>query len=267
MLHLVDASRRTVSHGRAVAPVRVLTTDVWYPEGPVVARPLLVFAHGYRLGVAPYRRFCRALARRGFVVAAPTFTLSDQTVAGPLLDEGDIDNEPADISFVITQLLARNAGKVQPLAGRINPAQIAVIGHSDGASVAVALGYLPAVRDTRIRLIVADAPSALLLPAGTPPLVGRVPLLVIHGNRDTIAPISGSQRLMTQLRTPGWFLQLRGADHLSPIQGPSPWTDLFDRICGDFVRGTFAAQPNLGQVLKRDIAGRPASLIQLRPGR
>ncbi len=174
VLNLVDTSRRTVSHGRVVAPVRVLTTHVWYPQGPAVPHPLVVFAHGYRVGLAPYRRVCLALARRGFVVAAPIFALSDPAVAGPLLDEDDMVNEPADVSFVITQLLAASVRGAQPLGGRIDPAQIALVGHSDGATVALELGYLPAARDARIRLVVADAPSALPLPEGAENSSGRV---------------------------------------------------------------------------------------------
>jgi pimeloyl-ACP methyl ester carboxylesterase len=267
VLNLVDASRPTISHGRRLAPWRVLTTEVWYPTAPAVQPPLVVFIHGYRLGLAPYRRFCLALARRGFVVAAPRFVLSDQAAAGALIDEADIVNEPADVSFVITQLLAANAGRGQPLGELIDPAQIALVGHSDGATVAVELAYLPAVRDPRIRVVVADAPDALPLPVGSPPIISSVLLLLVHGDRDTVVPISASQHLMTQIRTPGWSLVLRGASHLVPIQGPSPWTDLFDSASSDFIRGVFTAKPNLGLVLKGDIAAQPASLTALSTGR
>jgi predicted dienelactone hydrolase len=228
-----------------------------------VPRPLVVFAHGYRVGLAPYRRACLVLARRGFVVAAPTFALSDEAVSGPLVDERDIVNQPADVSFVITQLLGAHTHEAQPLSGRIDPKQIAVVGHSDGATIAAALGYLPDVRDPRIRVVVADAPSAFSLAVGAPPVRSGVPLLLVHGDRDTVAPISGSRRLMTQLRAPGWFLQLRGAGHLAPIEGPSQWTDLFDRAIGDFIQGELLARPTLGDVLHADIGARPASLTAL----
>lgn len=264
VLRLVDTSRPTVSHGRLVTPSRTVTTEVWYPEGSAGPHPLVVFAHGYRLGVAPYRRACLALARQGFVVAAPTFTLSDEAAAGPLLDEHDNVNEPADVSFVITQLLGASAAPGEPLGGQIDPSKIAVFGHSDGATVAIELAFLPTARDPRVRLIVADAPSALVESKGTPPLTGNVPLLLIHGDHDTIAPVSGSLQLMTQIRTPGWFLLLRGAGHLPPIEGPSEWTDVFDRVSSGFIRAGLDGRPDLGAVLIADVAGAPASLSPLK---
>jgi dienelactone hydrolase len=263
VLALVDRSRPTVSHGRPLSAQRALTTVVWYPQaaGP---HPLVVFAHGYRIGVGPYRRACQALAQEGFVVAAPSFPLTDQTVAGTALDEGDTVNQPADMSFVITQLLAANgSGSAgSPLSGRIDPRAIAAVGHSDGADTVLALGYLSGSRDPRVAAIVADGPDPLPRPAG-PPLVSAVPLLLIHGDHDTISPFSGSQRLVTQLRTRGWFLVLRGADHLPPIQGGSPWTAVFDRVTADFLVGILTNDSNLGPRLSSDVAGAPASLMAL----
>src|SRR5437879_2887764 len=127
VLPLVDHSRPTVSHGRLVAPSRSLTTQVWYPKGLSGPRPLVVFAHGFQVGLDPYRRACNAWAERGFVVAAPMFPLTDQAVAGKDLDEADIGNQPADVRFVITQLLAATQSSGTPVSGLIDPARIAVV--------------------------------------------------------------------------------------------------------------------------------------------
>ena len=261
VLALVDRSRPTISRGRQLSALRTLTTTVWYPQGGG-NHPLVVFAHGYRIGVGPYRRLCLALAQKGFVVAAPSFPLTDQSVAGTALDEGDTVNQPADLTFVITQVLAASASASGVLHGRVDAGSIAAVGHSDGADTVLALGYLPANKDQRVTAVVADAPDPLPRPAG-PPLASTVPLLLIHGDHDTISPFSGSQRLVTQLRTKGWFLVLRGADHLPPIEGGSAWTPVLDRVTIDFLTGIFAGDPNLGQRLTADVQQSPAALTAL----
>ncbi|MGI8491752.1 MAG: chlorophyllase/cutinase-like alpha/beta fold protein, partial [Acidimicrobiales bacterium] len=127
-LRLVDDSRPTVSGGRQVAASRTLTTLVWRPA--VAGRwPLVVFAHGFQVGPTPYLALLSSWAAAGFVVAAPEFPLTDATVAGANLDESDIDNQPADVRFVISRLV----GSGSPLPGVIDPSEVALAGHSDGA--------------------------------------------------------------------------------------------------------------------------------------
>ncbi|HSS10394.1 MAG TPA: hypothetical protein VLL25_10935, partial [Acidimicrobiales bacterium] len=65
---LVDSTRPTVSLGRTLASFRTLTTLVWYPN--VAGRwPLIVFAHGFKVGPVPYTRLCQTWAAAGYVVA------------------------------------------------------------------------------------------------------------------------------------------------------------------------------------------------------
>jgi dienelactone hydrolase len=265
-LPYVDASRPAVSHGRQVAPVRALTTDVWYPQGLRGPRPLLVFAAGFQVGLDPYRRACTAWAERGFVVAAPMFPLTDQAVAGDNLDEADIANQPADVSFVITQLLATAASPGTPLTGMIDPTKIAVAGHSDGAETALLVGYSPDQRDPRVKAVVSDAANPLSLQPPSAQIQSSVPLLVVLGDADDTVAFQEGLRVTTQVRAPGWLLVLHGAGHLPPISGPSPWTPVFDRVTADFLAGELAGDPDTGAVLRADAAGTPSSLTLLSGG-
>ncbi|HEY3701912.1 MAG TPA: hypothetical protein VGL32_06625 [Acidimicrobiales bacterium] len=255
-----------MSHGRLVSPARALTTQVWYPKGLSGPRPLVVFAHGFQVGLNPYRRACNAWAERGFVVAAPTFPLTDQAVAGTALDEGDIANQPADVRFVITQVLAATESSGRPLSGLVDPARIAVVGHSDGAETALLVGYGSNERDPRVDAVVADAANPLDVQPPSAKIRGSAPLLIALGDQDRTVPIQDGLRLTDQVRVPGWLLVLHGADHLSPIAGPSPWTPVLDRTTGDFLTGVLAGASGLAATLQTDVAGTPSSLTALTTG-
>ena len=80
------------------------------------------------------------------VVAAPSFPLEDPS-RGFGLDESDLPNEAADVSAVITEL---SSG---PLAAHLRPGEVAVVGHSDGADVALMAGYRSGLLDDRVRAV------------------------------------------------------------------------------------------------------------------
>src|SRR5215469_452782 len=112
VLHLVDRSRTIRLPGGKRVP-RPVTTYLWYPPpsaggGPW---PLVVFGHGFATTPFRYRRLLQAWAAAGYLVAAPVFPLGNaHAPGGP--DENDIVNQPRDMSFVITQLLAASASPV-----------------------------------------------------------------------------------------------------------------------------------------------------------
>ena len=67
--------------------------------------PLVVFGHGFAVTPQLYRRMLVAWARAGYVVAAPVFPLENANAPGGP-DESDLVNQPADMSLVISRLLA-----------------------------------------------------------------------------------------------------------------------------------------------------------------
>ena len=102
--------------------------------------PLVVFGHGFAVTPHVYASLLQSWARAGYVVAAPVFPLGNADAPdGP--DEADLVNQPADMSFVISSLLALNQPGAGALTGLIDPGQIAVAGHSDGAETALAVAY------------------------------------------------------------------------------------------------------------------------------
>ena len=237
-LAVVDRTRPTVQYGRTLSPVRSLPTVVRYPavgpQGAVESTdapgasgrwPLVVFAHGYNRSPATYAHLLHAWAAAGFVVAAPSFPL--ETQGGPL-DENDLNNEPQDISVVITAVLSQSSG---PLAHLIDPSRIAVTGHSDGAEAALAAGFVDG--DTRIGPVISMAAQGII---GGPSRDPQHPLLVVQGTEDTINPPARGDAVYAAAGPPKYYLRLLGAGHEPPIVFDTPWRPIVEQVTIDFLR-------------------------------
>ena len=218
-LSLVDTTRPTVSKGHLLSASRRLTTLVWSPEAPG-RWPLVVFAHGFSVGPTPYEHLCRAWAAAGYVVAAPRFPLTDESVAGAALDVGDLANQPAEVGFVVRALTAPTA----PVAPKIDAGRVAVAGHSDGAETALAAA--------------AAAPSfrAVIAMSGGPVGSGRNPaLLAIQGDADPINPPADGYAVFQQASAPRFLLRLLGGGHLPPFDGTTAYQPVVERVTVDFL--------------------------------
>ena len=241
-LQLVDTSRSVKFLDGRTEP-RTLTTTVRYPalgarsdvdeegaapdttDGPY---PLIVFGEGYDESPSFYRLLLQSWARAGYVVAAPAFPLeSPEAPGGPL--ETDLVNQPADMRFVIDQLLGESAGGSGPLAGLIDPHEIAVAGQSDGGDTALALAYDPRFRDRRIgaAAILSGAEIPYLSPFTFP--AGGPPLLATQGTADTINPPGATYQYFAAAHRPKYLLRLPGAEHLPPYSSQQPQLGIVER--------------------------------------
>lgn len=214
-LTIVDPSRPTVSRGRTVATTRTLTTLTWRPT--VAGRwPLIVFGHGFQVGPTPYITLLEAWAAAGYVVAAPEFPLTDQAVAGANLDENDIQQQPADVRYVLDTLVASTS----PLAADIDPGRVLLAGHSDGAETVLAASETPApAGEPAVRAV---------LCMGVSPIPGQTttanpPILISQGDADTINPPSLGRATYAAAAGPKYYLDLLGGEHLPPLESGSRW--------------------------------------------
>jgi dienelactone hydrolase len=112
-------------------------------------------------------------AEAGYVVAAPAFPHTNDENPPQSID--DVVNQPADITFVLDQLLARGVGDGE---------RVGVGGYSLGAETALAVALHPRYADLRIRAVVAVA-GALFHPDFAAETLRPLPLLLIHGTEDT----------------------------------------------------------------------------------
>lgn len=236
-LRLVDRRRRVTLPGGARTPRRI-TTVVLYPRPrPAKARiryPLVVFGHGFALTPRPYGPLLRAWARAGYVVAAPVFPREAATAAGGP-DRRDLVNQPADVRFVIGQLLRLSGRSSGRLRGSIDPARIAVAGHSDGGDTAIAVAYDPRFRDRRVR-------AAVVLAGATIPAAGTFafprsgpPLLAVQGTADTVNPPADTLAYYRQAPRPKLRLSLLGAGHFAPYMSDARQLRIVERVSTAFL--------------------------------
>lgn len=233
VLRFVDRSRTvTLPKGRRV-PRRV-TTDLWYPPDAAGGGPwpLVVFGHGFASTPWVYRRLLHAWAARGYVVAAPVFPLGNANAPGGP-DENDIVNQPADMSFVISRLLALSASASSSLYGLVDPTRIAVAGQSDGAMTAFAAAYERPWRDDRVRAAVILSGAEL----GRKEPLDRTaaPLLAVQGSGDRINPPVYTRQLFRAVARPKFLLLLHGAGHLPPYTDAGRQLALVERVTVAFL--------------------------------
>jgi dienelactone hydrolase len=249
----VDHSRLVRIPGQGLQP-RKLVTIVRYPLHPAGPVGLIVFGHGFDATPTYYWRLLEAWAQAGYVVAAPVFPRGNQYAPGGP-DEFDIVNQPGDMSFVISRLLAASAEHQGPLAGLIDPNKIAVSGQSDGAETALAVAYDSVYRDPRVRAAVIlsgdDGLRGTYFPPGSPPLLATL------GTADHINPPLYSYAYFAAAQRPKFLLRLIGAGHMTPYTDQEPQLSIVEHVTIGFLKRYLDGQTDgiQAMLLGGDVAG------------
>jgi fermentation-respiration switch protein FrsA (DUF1100 family) len=237
----VDPSRSTAGRGSASGHAgRTLTTDLIYPAAPAVGPfPLIVFAHGFGQSVATYAQLLRSVAAGGYSVAAPEFPLTSTAIPGPVV-RIDVLNQPGDLSFLIGAV-QRASAEPGPFSGRVAPGKVAVMGHSDGAVTAAAVAYNSCCADPRVgaAIILSGAESDF---RGTWFGGRSPPLLAVHGDADTVNPLSSSKQLYANSNAASFLVTVTGGTHLEPFTN-DPARSLVARVIVDFLDAELRREP------------------------
>lgn len=234
----VDTSRPTAAGSETPAhPDRTIVTRIAHPTsgGPY---PLIVLSHGATGHPDEYADTVPRWAADGFVVASPAFPLTNREVPRALANVGDVANQPADVSFVVDEVLAANDDPASPLHGVVDPGAIGVVGHSLGGATTWAVSFDSARRDERIDSTVIFAGLTMPMPGGELELDSGLPLLVMHGDEDDVA-LDWDLDAYEQAVSPKWFVTLLGATHVPAFtDADSPHDELVTRTVLDFWHGT-----------------------------
>lgn len=207
----VDTSRPTAAP--LEAPDRTLVTTIRHPStgGP---SPLVVLAHGFDGHPRKFERLTEAWAAAGYVVAAPAFPLTNDEAPERVL--GDVAEQPADVSFVIDEMLRLNGEAGDPLEGLIDPERIGVAGLSFGAITTLAVTYNTCCRDERIGAAVSMAGTQY--PFDGAFAFSGVPLLLLHGDADPVLASDLSAEIYDVAAPAKLFVTILGGGHAEPFE-------------------------------------------------
>jgi fermentation-respiration switch protein FrsA (DUF1100 family) len=260
VVRFVDHSRELRVHNGRNAP-RTLPTYIYYPalaatlgadlpnatparaNGPF---PLVVFAHGFAVTPKVYARLLQSWARAGYVVAAPVFPLENANAPGGP-NRSDLVNEPRDVSFVISRLLAESNAKTGGLAGLIAPDHIAVAGQSDGGEVALDVGYGRRDRDRRVGATMVLSGAEMSGVGGFSFERGDAPLLAVQGTADTTNEPRFTYAFFDRASRPKYLLRLLGAGHLPPYTREGPQLATVECVTSMFLNAYLQAKPGARQ--------------------
>jgi len=212
----VDATRPTPKNGAyAGAPTRTLPTVVSLPVGAPLPLPLVVFSTGIDGTGTNYEGLYRHWVAAGYAVAAPVFPLSNAHAPGGSTI-ADFGSQPGDVRFVLTKLLLASAAKTGRLAGKLDPARVALAGKSLGALTTLRAAYLVADHEQRERAVISLTGGG----EGTGFFTGiKVPLLLEHGDNDHTVPYRSSMDAFAAAESPKFLVTLFGQDHGGAFNG------------------------------------------------
>ncbi|RKN39951.1 alpha/beta hydrolase family protein [Micromonospora endolithica] len=198
---------------------RPLPVTLWYPatgeaggeprRSAGAARgafPVVMFSHGLGGRPADYETLLSRWAAAGFVVAAPTFPRTSSGGDGNVLD---VLNQPADVSYALTQVLALDTKAGDPLRGRLATDRVAAAGHSAGGVTTI--GLFTAARDERLDAGVVFAGTALGV--GTAFAGAAAPQLFVHGEADEVVEYAAGRAAYDKVPWPKAMLSLPDGDH------------------------------------------------------
>ncbi|MBM4265422.1 MAG: alpha/beta fold hydrolase [Deltaproteobacteria bacterium] len=226
---LVDSSRATRPNATFPgAPERTLQTRLWFASSAPRSAPacsrngcaLFVLAHGFGGSTERFETIGRWLAEAGYVVAAVRFPLTnDQAPGGHPSAIGDVVEQPADLSFVIDELLAASASSGDSLSGRIDPERIGILGHSLGGVTAIAHSRSACCTDRRVGAVVLVAGIEIAAEGFFGPIsASGPPTLVTSGSDDPIVPPASSESLYGAIEAPRALVVQSEADHVDLIE-------------------------------------------------
>jgi pimeloyl-ACP methyl ester carboxylesterase len=181
---------------------RVVPVRLYLPTSPGERKPLVVFSHGLGGSRMGYSYLAKHLAAAGYVCVHPQHAGSDRAIwtSNPLSMFANMSKAAADdnaiarardISFVIDTLLAG------PFAAQIDPARIAMAGHSYGANTSLLIagatvlrgdGKVYNLRDPRVNCAVILSAPPFHGAGDMKPILGgiAIPTLHITGTEDVI---------------------------------------------------------------------------------
>ena len=224
---LNDKSRVTPPNGDFKgADGRELELFIWSPETPLTKpQPLVIYSHGFMSNGNGGEYLGKYLASHGYTVAAATYPLTNYSAPGGANPE-DVVNQPADISFVIDALLARNADADDALFQKIDPSRIAAVGMSMGGMTSEMVAYHPQIGDDRIAAAVSIAGPAYMFSKRFFDH-RKIPFMMVASPQDALINYQENAANILSKIDGAVLVTVDGASHLG-FSGGSKWLRWMD---------------------------------------
>jgi dienelactone hydrolase len=203
--NVIDESRPTSANNDfGGADQRILEGRIWFPSnrsaGPY---PLVAYSHGFMSWHKEAESLAEFLVPRGYVIVSVNYPLTNYFAPGGP-NVRDVINQPEDISFVIDQILRRNAQPNHELFGLVDPDRIAAAGLSLGGLTSTLAAYHKHRRDSRLKAAVSIAgPSAFF--GSRFYETSAMPFMMVAADADAIVPY-GTNATPILERNPGSLL-------------------------------------------------------------
>jgi fermentation-respiration switch protein FrsA (DUF1100 family) len=237
-----DPGRRVVTRTELLVDAtrdRTLVTTIRVPSsgGPY---PLVVLAHGLNGHPRKFSRLLETWARAGYVVAAPAFPFTNDETGTAFV--ADYDDQPADVSFVIDEVLRLSRDRGDALYGRVDRSRIGVAGLSLGGGTVLGLTYNDCCRDDRVDAVISMA--GFRLPFDGAYALEGVPLLLMHGDADLAAPYSGAETVYAEAAAPKYLVTVVGGTHAPPFEDAvDPADAVVETVTTDFWNAYLKGRP------------------------
>jgi dienelactone hydrolase len=259
----VDSSRPTAAGAATpAARDRTLATTLYRPKGRGPF-PLIVFAHGSSGHPDKFTQLLGRWAAAGYIVAAPAFPLTNSSLPQASANAGDVVNQPADVTFVLTQVLRENRDRTSKLFHSIDRRHLGAAGLSLGGATTYFAVFGDCCRDARFTsAMVLDG----FLPGDGARLDGHVPLLIAHSDTDPAIPYGTARRAYDAAQSPVWLVTFHGASHASQWENdPTPYDAIGEVVTTDFWDATLRGKKAASAGLVRDATVEGLSSIESRP--
>jgi predicted dienelactone hydrolase len=232
-------ARQLVRSSSTTGEPRTLVTTIWYPATDAgqldqsgasttdrppdldgAPYPVVLLSHGWTSRPANYQLLAAHIASYGLVVVAPLHPDCGQpcSTAGAVAAADRTEalaNRPADLSFVLDQIIQFESGGDPLLSGLIDASRVGLMGHSTGGWTVLTT----AERDPRFRAVLAMAPIEALSfwqksEDSAASLNGAV--LMMAGQRDTHVAFGTVEHFFRSIPVrsdPAWLLAFPHAGH------------------------------------------------------
>ncbi|HOY32605.1 MAG TPA: T9SS type A sorting domain-containing protein [Bacteroidales bacterium] len=181
---------RTVSYQDPARSNRNIQSEIYYPaassgENVAIAVgqfPVIVYGHGFVMGVSSYENIWTTLAPLGYILVFPA------TEGGTSPSHADFGD---DLAFLINKLKTEGINSASPFYNSVG-ATSAIMGHSMGGGAS----FLACENNTVPTVMVTYAAANTNPPSIAAAANVSIPALVFAGSDDCVAPPSNHQLLM-----------------------------------------------------------------------